>query len=78
MPPSLTELIAGVLDVSAAELTLDSGPKNLPKWDSLAHVTIASAVEQTYSVTLTMPEILAIKSIADLERILKSRGIAAD
>jgi acyl carrier protein len=76
MQPSLIELIAGVLNVSPDQLSMESGPKNVPKWDSLAHVTIAAAVEQTYDVVLTMPEILSIRTIASLQEVLQKHGVA--
>lgn len=76
MPPTLIDLVAGVLNMPADQLTPDSGPKTVSKWDSLAHVTIAAAVEQTYGVVLTMPEILSIKSIGGMQQILQRHGVA--
>jgi acyl carrier protein len=75
MPPSLIELVATVLDVSPDQLVPQTGPKTLTKWDSLAHVTIVAAVEQTYDVQLTMPEILSVQSIKDLEAVLRRHGV---
>lgn len=74
MQPNLIELVAGVLNVAPEYLTLASGPKTVSQWDSLAHVTIAAAAEQTYRVELTMPEILGIRSIGDLQEALQRRG----
>jgi len=72
----LNELVASVINVSAAELTPQSGPENLPAWDSLAHIGIIAAIEETYRVQLTMPEILAIRTIADLRNMLEKRGVS--
>ncbi len=71
----LNELIASVINVPSSTLMPQSGPENLPDWDSLAHIGVVSAVEQTYQVQLTMPEILSIKTIADLRKILENRGV---
>lgn len=73
--PSLFEIVAGVLDVPVDQLSLDTGPKTLPKWDSLAHVTIAAAVEQTYAIQLTMSEILSIHSIANMRDVVRKHGV---
>ena len=75
MKPNLIDLIAGVLNVSSAQLNMESGPKSVPQWDSLAHVTIAAAVEQTYGVVLSMPEILSIRSIGSLHEVLNEHGV---
>lgn len=74
MNEQLIELVAGVINVAASELTPDSGPANQPAWDSLAHVTIVAAVEQAFGIGLTMPEILAIKNLQDLENAIKLHG----
>lgn len=71
----LNELIASITNVPAASLTPQSGPENLAEWDSLAHISIIAAVEQTFQVQFTMPEILSIKTIADLRKILEKRGV---
>ncbi len=76
MKPTLVELVATVLDVSPDQLTMESGPRTVSKWDSLAHVTIAAAVEQTYKVELTMPEILSVRSIANLQEVLRKHGVS--
>ena len=72
----LNELIAGVINISTAELTLESGPENIVEWDSLAHIGIISAVEQTYNLQFSMPEILGIKTVADLRDTLEKRGVS--
>jgi acyl carrier protein len=78
MPHKLNDLIADLLNVPSTDLTPDTGPENLPAWDSLAHVSIVAGVEETYKVQLTMPEILAIRSIADLRKTLEGHGVAAE
>ena len=72
--PKLIDLVASVLNVDPGSLTQSSGPKTVSQWDSLAHITIASAVEQTYGVELTMPEILGVRTISDLNDALQRRG----
>lgn len=72
----LNELVASVINVPAAELTPQSGAENLPAWDSLAHIGIIAAVEETYHVQLTMPEILAIKTVSDLHNTLEKHGVS--
>ncbi len=74
MAQNLFDLVAVVLEVPPQSLTLESGPATVSKWDSLAHVTIVSAMEQTYGVELSMPEILAIRTIADLALALERHG----
>jgi acyl carrier protein len=66
----LIGLISTILAVSPDELTIESGPGTLPLWDSLGHVTIIAAVEETYGIKLKMLEILNVKTIGDLQKII--------
>jgi acyl carrier protein len=71
----LISLVSNVLNVPTSVITLQSGPENMADWDSLAHISIITAVEQTYDLQLTMPEMLAIKTIADLHTLIEKRGV---
>lgn len=71
----LNELIGSVINVCPTTLTSKSGPENLAQWDSLAHIGIVTAIEQTYQVQLTMQEILSFKTIEELRNILEKRGV---
>ena len=74
MSDDLFNLVAGILGVSSEELSLESGPENLSKWDSLAQITIVSAIEQQYTIKLNMPEILSIRSISDLQELIEKHN----
>lgn len=71
----LFELVAGVINVPVEKLTLKSGPDDFQEWDSIAHVTLCTAIEQTCNILLTMPEMLSIRCVEDLKQTLKKHGI---
>jgi len=75
MNKNLIELVASIINVSVSDLSMESGPMTHPNWDSLAHVTIVAAVEDTYGVSFSMPEILSIKSIQELSSVLAQHGV---
>lgn len=75
MNKELVELIAGVLDVAAEDLTAESGPLSVPQWDSLGHVTIVAAIEDTFRIELSMPQILGAKSIADFQKLIEENRV---
>lgn len=70
----LFELIGSVLNVPSAELNLQSGPDNIQSWDSLGHVTLCTALEQMYKIQLTMSEMLGIRSVDDIKKMLNKYG----
>jgi acyl carrier protein len=73
----LEELVAEVLDVEPSSLDDASSPASLDRWDSLAHVELITTVEEAYDVVLTTSEMRDARSLGELRRILRSKGIAA-
>lgn len=72
---NLIDLISSILNVPSDKLNLESGPKEIPSWDSLGHVSLMSAVEQTYDLRFTMTEILSVKTINDLVKLIEKYGV---
>lgn len=71
----LTELIASVLDVAAEELNEESGRGTLEAWDSLAHLNIVAAVEETFDVMFSSTEMRELTSLGKLREALTSRNV---
>ncbi len=78
-PPAVGELyqlIAGVLKVKPTEITEMSSPETIPGWDSLRTILLVSVLEERYQVTLTLAELMTIKTIGDLQASLEHHGIS--
>ena len=73
MSQQLIELISSVLNISVDVLDGDSGPLTCSVWDSLAHMTIVAAIENFYSIKLSMKEIVEKKTINELSTIINER-----
>ncbi len=75
-PMPLEELVAAVLDLEPSEVSLDSSRENTEKWDSLAQLSILSAVEDTYGVMLSTEQMMQVDSIRAIRALLKTKGIS--
>lgn len=73
MMEELRPLIANVLGVEAGRITAQSGPGKIDNWDSLAHLSIITAVEERFGVRFTMSEIQTIDSVDALAKVLATR-----
>ena len=71
----LYHVIATVLDVDPAALNEESNAQNTPNWDSLRHIEVIFAVESAFHVRLTMPEIMGLRQLGDIRRILVEKGV---
>lgn len=45
----------------------------IPGWDSLNHVNVIVAVERHFNVSFTTAEVLKLKSIGDLQRLITAK-----
>ncbi|WP_330177287.1 acyl carrier protein [Streptomyces sp. NBC_01498] len=72
-PTGLTDLVADVLQVAAAEVTDDTGPATSAAWTSLRHVQIVARVEKTYGIRLTAREVRGCRSVGALRGVLAEK-----
>ena len=70
----LRKIIADVLGLSESEVGEDFSYRDTDRWDSLKHMEIITAIEQNFSVTLTVDEIVGMVSIEDIMRILNQKN----
>lgn len=49
----------------------------LEAWDSLAHLSVVAALEETYGVTCSMAEMGELRSVAAIRSFLGSRAVVA-
>ncbi|MEX1256066.1 MAG: acyl carrier protein [Gemmatimonadota bacterium] len=73
MNPELRSIVADILDLDPSEVRDDLGPGLGDRWDSLSHLKIMSAVEETFGLRLSMDEIQGVDSFAALARIVAGR-----
>jgi acyl carrier protein len=71
------ETMADVFGLDETDLPADPSQTTLSAWTSLKHMLLMVGLEERFGVELSMDEMLAMKSQADIVRILHSRAAAA-
>ena len=71
----LQELLVDVLLLEPDEYSLDLTREHIETWDSLAVVSIAVGVHETFGYHPTPEEATAIHGVRDIIRLLESKGI---
>ena len=66
-----------VLAVEPSTLDDDSGRATVDAWDSLAHLNVISALEETFDVLFTTAEMRELTTIGRLRAALTERGASA-
>lgn len=67
--------MAASLGVAPDLIQTDTRQKDLPKWDSLAHINLMVALESSFDVTLEVEDFAALISVPAILEYLRGRGI---
>ncbi|HEH9439031.1 TPA: acyl carrier protein [Aeromonas sobria] len=58
-----------------ANINAQSALGSFPEWDSLGHFNLLLLVEQHYGVRFEPNELVELKSLADIQQALQSKGV---
>jgi acyl carrier protein len=72
--PEIASIFADVFQ-HTGPITPMTSPDDVAKWDSLQHIALIRELETVFSISLSMDEMMEIRSVSDIESILRRRGI---
>jgi len=70
----IIDIIAGVLKVDRAQITLESGVGDIPSWDSLAQLSILQSVQDEFEVEFDPEEMMDIENVGDIIKTVESKN----
>lgn len=76
MSDALQGVFRDVLGLKDGEFRDDLRLDAIPTWDSVVHLTLVLALEQTFGVMFEPEEAAALKSVADIRAALARKGVA--
>jgi len=68
--PELKKVILKELDLDDFDLRDETMAPEVPGWDSLNHVNIILAVENSFNVKFKSYEVLRLKNVGDLQKLV--------
>ena len=63
MNEKIIDLFSSILGVSKEKINYETSMDDLPEWDSLAHISLVSAIEEEFNISMSMDEITSMLSI---------------
>lgn len=73
--PSLHQIFATALAVSPDLISDDLQYQGIPQWDSVAHMQLIAAIEDSFDVMLDTDDIIDMSSVAKAREILQKHGV---
>jgi acyl carrier protein len=72
--PEIASIFEDVFSFTGV-LTPNTSADHVKKWDSLQHLALIRALETEFSIRLSMDEMMEIRSVADIENVLRRHGV---
>ncbi len=73
MQTEVYEIVARIMGVPPAEVSEDSSPKTLPKWDSLRHMKLILALEETLNIQFSDADIGKMSDVRSIMERVSAR-----
>ena len=67
------EAFKAAFNVDQQSITIDTLPKDVPAWDSMGHVALASSLEQIFGLTFDVDEVMEMENVRQILRIIDAK-----
>jgi acyl carrier protein len=71
----LKEIIARVFEIDHTDVNEDTSPDTVEKWDSLHHMNLVVALEESFRIELSEDQTLEILNYQLIKIVLQEHGI---
>lgn len=68
------EVIARTFECSPGDVTADSGPGDLPQWDSLGHILLLEALRERIGADIPVERAIEARTVGALAMLLAEAG----
>ena len=72
----VAKVFSEVLGISPDAITDATSPDNTPQWDSMAAMNLVVAIEDEFDIRLSTAEIISMRNVAIVKKVLASKGVA--
>jgi len=60
-------------DVDPGTVTMNTVPGDIPAWDSMGHVTLATNLEKAFGVSFDVDDLMAMENVKEICRVVQSK-----
>ena len=71
----LRSILAEILRISEGDVSDDIAIHANPSWNSLTHIELILMIEEAFKIQLTEDEIVAMRSVGEIRKILQKRSV---
>ena len=75
MSNKLYNILSRVFSIPIEQISDDSGPENIERWDSFNALVLIDELESEFSIQFTIAEITDVLNVSDIKRHLRNHGV---
>ena len=72
--PEIVTIFEDVFQYTGS-ITAATSSDDVERWDSLQHIALIRSLEITFAIQLSMDEMMEIRSVGDIENVLRRHGV---
>jgi len=70
MEQKILEIVSQIMGVPLESVTLASSAENMPTWDSLKHMNLVLALEQTFDIHFSEEQIVELTRVETIQAVV--------
>ena len=73
MENKVYDIVAKNFNLTKDSISAETGPSDIPLWDSLGHMTLISTIEQSFNIEFEFEEMFEVVSVQSIIDILNRK-----
>lgn len=69
----IQQAFATSFEIDPNLVTIDTSPSDIPGWDSVGHLSLASNLEQIFGISLDVDELIEMENVREILRIISAK-----
>ncbi|HLB89409.1 MAG TPA: acyl carrier protein [Terriglobales bacterium] len=65
------EAFKSAFDIDPQTVTIDTGPNDIPAWDSMGHVALATSLERAFGLSFDVEELMEMEDVKKIVRVVQ-------
>jgi acyl carrier protein len=64
------ETFKATFDIDPQQVSMETNASDIPLWDSVGHLSLASSLEEVFGITLDVDELMEMENVREIVRII--------
>ena len=60
-------------DINPDLVTMETQSSDIPGWDSVGHLSLASSLEQTFGISLDVDDLMEMEGVRQIVRVIETK-----